>query len=60
MVEKTIAQKVADFKRIISGNEIEKCVLCGCPTPYKKSDDIKIRKHYVEGAGQLCSKCYYY
>ena len=38
-------------------NEIEKCVLCGDKTPYKKSDNINIRKHYVEGVGQLCPMC---
>ena len=36
----------------------DKCVLCNCDTPYTKFDHIHNRKYYVEGAGQLCEKCY--
>jgi hypothetical protein len=36
----------------------DKCVMCDCDTSYKKIDHIDIRKYYVEGAGQLCEKCY--
>jgi len=42
-------------------NELSKketCVLCGSITPYNKNDDINMREHYVEGAGQLCDKCF--
>lgn len=37
---------------------IEMCVSCGEETPYKFSDNIFIRDHYIEGAGQLCKVCY--
>jgi hypothetical protein len=36
----------------------DKCVVCGCKTQYKKTDHIDFRKFYVEGAGQLCGKCW--
>jgi hypothetical protein len=36
----------------------EKCVHCGRKTAYKKIDPIEGRKHYVEGSGQLCPKCW--
>lgn len=38
-------------------NPIEKCVICGEPTQYRFNDHIDYRFNYVEGAGQLCSKC---
>jgi hypothetical protein len=34
------------------------CVLCGVETVYKRSTHIDLRVGYIEGAGQLCSKCY--
>ena len=37
---------------------IEKCVSCGEDTPYRLNENIFNRYHYVEGAGQLCEKCY--
>ena len=40
-------------------NETEKCVYCNSITPYKKSDNINIRKYYVKGAGQLCITCFF-
>lgn len=36
----------------------EKCVSCGAETPYTINTHIDHRSHYVEGAGQLCEKCY--
>lgn len=36
----------------------DKCVLCWCDTEYEKDTPIELRKRYVEGAGQLCKKCY--
>jgi hypothetical protein len=36
----------------------DKCVSCGCETPYDKMDHIDFRLGYVEGAGQLCLDCY--
>lgn len=38
--------------------EKEKCVLCGDETPYYPTVHIDYRYGYVEGAGQMCSKCY--
>lgn len=38
--------------------EIEKCISCGAETPYTITTHIDQRKHYIEGAGQLCVKCY--
>ena len=39
--------------------EIEYCVNCGEETPYKKDDHVDQRINYIEGAGQLCSRCMY-
>ncbi len=37
----------------------EYCIVCSEDTTYLKSDHIDERNYYVEGAGQLCEKCYY-
>jgi len=34
------------------------CVSCGAETEYSKETHVNLRKYYVEGAGQLCEKCY--
>ena len=34
------------------------CVLCGIETTYDFDTHIDMRHGYIEGAGQLCSKCY--
>ncbi len=39
--------------------EVELCVNCGKETQYKQSDHIDYRMGYIEGAGQLCSRCNY-
>lgn len=41
------------------GEEKEICVSpkCGRETGYSKDTPIDRRKHYVDGAGQLCDKC---
>lgn len=39
-------------------NEKEICVLCKCMTNVNKTQHIFTRKYYIEGAGQLCEKCY--
>ena len=41
-------------------NEFDHCILCGVETAYKRSTHIDMRIGYVEGAGQLCSKCYHF
>ena len=38
--------------------EKEKCVICGVETNVDVNTHIDFRLHYVEGAGQLCKKCY--
>lgn len=38
--------------------EKDKCVFCGVDTVYNKSDHVDTRMYYVEGAGQLCRKCF--
>ena len=37
----------------VSGDQIEKCVMCEKETPYKVNTHIDLREHYVEGGGQL-------
>ena len=36
----------------------DKCVSCHTETEYDKNLHIHNRKHYIEGAGQLCKLCY--
>ena len=38
---------------------MEKCVLCGRMVPVRRDSDIAGRRYYVEGAGQLCARCFY-
>ena len=42
-----------DFKVV----EMEECIVCGIETNESKDKHIDYRYNYVEGAGQLCSKC---
>jgi hypothetical protein len=44
----------AEFK----ADEYDHCILCGVETAYKRSTHVDMRIGYIEGAGQLCSKCY--
>ena len=39
--------------------EVERCVICGKPTDYRADTPINKRGCYVEGAWQLCRKCYF-
>jgi hypothetical protein len=39
-------------------NPIELCVVCGAETSYRFNDHVDMRTGYVEGAGQLCTKCW--
>ena len=34
------------------------CVICGVETPYDRKTHIDMRLGYIEGAGQLCAKCW--
>lgn len=36
----------------------ECCILCGRLTETAKDKPLSERKHYIEGAGQLCRECY--
>ena len=57
--EKTvISPKPIDFGRSKQQEEMDRCVSCGKETPYPKNMHIDYRMYYVEGAGQLCNKCY--
>lgn len=46
--------------RSISNVEEEKdrCMVCGVETSYTKDTPVEERFCYVEGAGQLCGKCW--
>ena len=33
------------------------CVLCGKETEYDRDTPIDLREGYVEGCGQVCTKC---
>ena len=47
-----------DFEVIYSTPKTEKCVVCGVNTGILESTPIEFRDNYIEGAGQLCNKCY--
>jgi len=47
-----------EIKMEIKKPKFEKCVNCGAETPYLENLPIDLREHYVEGAGQLCKKCF--
>lgn len=34
------------------------CILCGVETAYDETTHVDMRVGYIEGSGQLCSKCY--
>ena len=38
-------------------SKMEECIVCGVDTNEPKDKHIDFRYNYVEGAGQLCSKC---
>ncbi len=41
------------------GIEYEDCVVCGDKTNVKVDTHIDFRHGYIEGSGQLCSRCHY-
>lgn len=45
-------------KNTESSIDVEKCVGCGRETGVLKSSNIDGRIAYIEGAGQLCGKCF--
>jgi hypothetical protein len=44
-------------KKMISKDGYDLCVNCGTKTIYKTERHIDTRRHYIEGAGQLCDPC---
>ena len=38
--------------------ETEICIVCGIDTKVSKELRVDLREHYVEGAGQMCKKCW--
>ena len=38
--------------------QYEKCVSCGEETKVPVDQHVDFRNYYVEGAGQICEKCY--
>ena len=42
----------------VSENGKDLCISCEGETKYKHDTDIEYRENYIEGAGQLCDKCY--
>jgi len=36
----------------------DNCILCGVETQYEMDVNIDYRTGYIEGAGQLCEKCW--
>ena len=47
-----------DAEMRAQADEIELCVLCGAETAYTRGTHIDFRSGYIEGAGQLCEKCW--
>ena len=39
-------------------DDYDHCILCGVETAYKRSTHVDMRHGYIEGAGQLCTKCW--
>lgn len=51
--------KVKKQPRVPEEKIWETCVLCGQTVPVRRESHIAERKCYIEGAGQLCGKCFY-
>ena len=47
-----------DLIKAKMGKEVDKCISCGVDTEYTITTPIDQRRHYIEGAGQLCGKCH--
>lgn len=45
-------------KLYVSENGKDLCISCECETKYSHDTSIEYREFYIEGAGQLCKKCY--
>ena len=55
-IEAKAMERVAELVK--DEAEYDACVGCGEETPYKVADPVDVRGCYVEGAGQLCYKCW--
>lgn len=42
----------------VSKNGKDLCISCECETKYSHDTSLEYREHYIEGAGQLCKKCF--
>jgi dTDP-4-dehydrorhamnose reductase len=54
----SIEEQLMKLKEFYYSIKTEKCVNCGAETNVPIDMPIDQRKNYVEGAGQLCGKCY--
>jgi hypothetical protein len=54
-MNKTIKKLDNDDFEVVT--EMEECIVCGVETNEPKDKCIDFRYNYLEGAGQLCSKC---
>lgn len=52
-------KKIEDKKGEIPPFSLETCVCCGARMKVSKELEISKRKCYIEGAGQLCSRCFF-
>lgn len=50
----SIIKKDGDFEVVI----YEQCITCKVETNIPKKLDVSLRSNYIEGAGQLCQKCF--
>lgn len=46
------------IKHKIRPTDIDLCICCGAETEYTRDTAIGKRVGYIEGAGQLCFRCY--
>lgn len=56
--ETIYSRESGQSERTLESTPADNCVLCDIETPYKITDHIDMRQHYVEGAGQLCKECW--
>jgi len=58
--EMIMMNKVISYfkKKDLDDDLYETCVICKCRTNIRKDQPIEQRYGYIEGAGQLCHKCY--
>lgn len=42
----------------VTMTQTETCIMCGTDTGVNINESVDFRLYYVEGAGQLCVKCF--